>query len=327
MINEIVLLIALTNVGFASEPRMIRMGTRYEYFEPVTDDKIRHEELSTIDFKHRSKTFDALIYNYPPGINYKTIDTFPVERIPGLEVKFLKEVPEHLNGLHRRIKYAVDIYIPREIFNSEKFYSGKCSAEIIDYVDQNFYIDVEEIEDKESFFFIENERMDIEKMNSKSKPYYYGFAFKLNNGNTSIQQDKVHIRLNANIPFHLRYGEANSRGKVLYKLAQTFDLALNCLESDEIGDERDHLAQLREIPRYDWALKHVFSHERITFFNLVNESKVQNFEVFVGNTDYRDIVKISTIVVVMYGMFMILYGLYSSWSYEKLRLQSKLKAH
>jgi hypothetical protein len=325
MLTKIFLAIILAHALIASEPRLVKLGTRYEYFEPVTDNKIRHEELSTIDFKHRSKTFDSFTYNYPPGMDFKTIDVFSVERFPGLEVKFRKEVPENLMGLHRRIQYKVDISMPTELFNTEKFRFGKCSAQIIDYVDPNFYIDVEEIEDKENFLFIENERMDIEKMNSKSKPYYYGFVFKLKEKNTSLQHDATHIQLEVNIPFHLRYGEANSRGKVLYKLAQTFDLAINCIESEAVGDERDRLAQLREVPRYDWALKHAFGHERIAFFNLVNGAGVQNFEVFVGNTDYKGIVKVSTLVIVIYGMLMILHGIYSSLSYERMRLRNKQK--
>ena len=134
------------------------------------------------------------------------------------------------------------------------------------------------------------------------------------------------VRLDVDIPFHFRYGEANQRGKVLYKLAQTFDLALNCLDSQEGEDDRIYLARLRDIPRYDWALKHAFSHEAISFFTLTKRGSVQNFEVFVGNTDYRDIIKISTVVLTVYGMLMILHGLYSSWNYERLRLRNKIKA-
>jgi hypothetical protein len=323
--TNILLVIFLGTVLMGIEGQLVKIGTRYESFSPVTDGKIRDDKYSTIDFKFRSKTYDTFIYQYPPDMPYTTIDTFPVDRIPSLKVDFLKKVPEDLKGLHRRIEYQVNITLADTALDLKTFAEGKCNLQVIDYADVNYYIDVEEIDEKKKFTFIENERMDIEKMNSKAKQYYYALLFPINGSNTVALDGKINIRVQADFPFHLRYGEANHAGRVLYKLPQTFDIATNCILNEDTEAEKERINNLRKIPRYNWVFNHSFKDEPIQFFNLVSGAKVQNFVVFAGHTDYKTIVKASTLVAVLYGMLVILYAMYTSWNNDLRQQGAKQK--
>ena len=160
--------------------------------------------------------------------------------------------------------------------------------------------------------------MDIEKMSSKALQYYFGFIFALDPANIRVGAEEVEVRLAAGVPFHLRYGEANHFGRVLYKLAQTFDLATNCMTGPGLEAEVPRLARLREIPSYDWALGRAFVDETLAFFNLHKNVPVQNFVVHVGNASYKWIVKYSTLVAVLYGLGLILYGVFASSYYDRV---------
>ena len=160
--------------------------------------------------------------------------------------------------------------------------------------------------------------MDIEKMNSKALQYYFGFIFALDPANIRVGAEEVEVWLAAGVPFHLRYGEANHFGRVLYKLAQTFDLATNCMTGPALEAEVPRLARLREIISYDRALGLAFINETLAFFNLHKNVPVQNFVVHVGNASYKWIVKYSTLVAVLYGLGLILYGVFAYSHYVRV---------
>ena len=304
-----------------SQTKVVKFGDRYEYFEPISAQTIINEDATVFENKFISKTFDKLLFQYPPRESVTDLGNFPLELIPGLKVSYYKGINETLTGLHRKISYTLNIEVPIANFDVKQFEKQQCHLAVIDYVDKNFYIDIEEIEPSNDFRFIENERMDIEKMNQKAKQYSYAIDFKLNPSNTALEENLTKINLTIELQYHLRYGEANNIGNTLYKLAQTFDIASNCIKANSDTNTNAYYTGLMEVPRYRWILNQLFPEGNYNFFLLNENAKVQSFVLPVGNTNYGKIVKLSTIGIFLYGMTIIFFAMVTT----RLSAKKKIK--
>lgn len=295
-----------------AEPTSYIFGSRVEYCEAPSNDP--RQLLTFTRFSSKMcRTFNSRLTTRAPLSLELSFDALVLKNSLNLEVKSNKEVPSHLTGLHRNIAYHVSLRLNASYFDIERFKRGECRLSILDLVERGFYIDYEEIDQTKSFTFIENDRMDIEKMNSLAPQYYYILDFSLSDDNTKLSANGISIDISKEIKYHIRYGEANQQGKILYKMDTGFDIASNCIKPESLSDEgQKALKSLSQVPRYQWALTKLFGKEKFWMATVESELKPQEFIIPTGNTNHESVVVISTFAVSLYAVAMVLLALFSS---------------
>lgn len=311
-----VTLLALVCLGRADV--QYRFGERSEVVSREPEEEINYARFRDATGSVFSKTYDQRLYQYPLEDIEREV-TVPVPVTPQdilKTVRFNKEVSAIRNGLHREITYELSLEIAREKLNVGPS-NPTCTLAIIDYCDYGFYIDFEEVDPTPTFRFFENERMDIEKMDSVVRQYSYALRFQLNRADfTAKDANTWQLNLSKTFQYHLRYGEANHAGRTLYKLARGFDVATDCWTSDHAAT---NIQNVRQIPRYNWALTTVFPQPsaRLDFLVLNGHTNVQNFPLPVGNTNHVYWVQMSTKFLICYGITVLVFAMF--WGPSKAR--------
>lgn len=301
-------------IAFSNQTVLYKMGSRSEMVvDSPIEDEHESKSFSTFFGKFKSKIFDATIYQYPleqidTQINLPSFSPSPAFM---KSFTYIKEVDPNSSGLHRQIKYELSFQINQETLNLNKLKSGQCSLAIIDYCDYGFYIEFEDLLQTPTFKFIENERMDIEKMDSETQQFPFYMELKLTPSDFELvsenNQNLWQFSFSKQLNFHLRYGEANRMGSTLFKLSQSFDFATNCFQENLAEKSR---LDLMLIPRYKWALESLFENNPFSFFVLNRDRKVQNFVIPVGNTSYNFWIQLSTKALACYGVTVIMMALF-----------------
>lgn len=298
-------------IGTALSSKMFKLGMRSDF---VTSDPDEEPTFAKFAGNVFVKTYDQRLYQYSQDEAEETV------KLPLLtpseqhmqNLTFDKYVPAERNGLHREIVYKLSFNLPDSHFllKSEK---AACKVSIIDYCDNGFYIDYEEVEQQFGFKLYESDKMDIEKMDAVARQYTYVMEFNLDARNfTKITNNgglQWQLNIEKSIPYHLRYGEANRAGRVLYRLYRAFDVASDCWRQPE---QQQQILQLRENVRYSWAFDRSFADAKndFAFAVLDGQNLVQNFMLPVGNTEWTKWIQMSTKGLILYGMVVTLLAIF-----------------
>lgn len=215
-------------------------------------------------------------------------------------IKYDKEIPKDLTGLHREIEYNFSFEIKKENYNLEKLKNKICFISFLDYCDFNFYIDYEEIEMTENFNYYENERMNIEKINEDAKQYFYMLQLRVLEQNFKIEKDKILFNFQKKIPYHLRYGKAHEYGFSNHKLGRNFDVILNCVKTN------NNFEFLTNSLKNQYAL-HVMNYkENDLFYYMLDEYKSPLDHFIPVVKPDSGFIKFSTLFFVLMGMVLLM---------------------
>lgn len=207
-----------------------------------------------------------------------TSDCFSVEA-------FSKEIEGA--GMHRKLTYNIVILVDSTCSTP---LPHSCKWFISDHVSQDFYIDREETRGQ-GFGYLESSVMSIESINSEATPYEYALSFVGGGGQT-----RVH--LHAELPYHLRYAEANPKGYASYALHREFTLATNCF-SNKQSIPPDSIPKL--ISSLDAPVSHLVK--------LGEDLPALTLTLPAGNTSHNTF-WLSTTLAIYFGSFLLLFSLF-----------------
>ncbi len=219
-------------------------------------------------------------------------------------ISYDKFIPKNLTGLHRQIKYKVNFEILKSIVDLNKLQSEQCFLYISDYCDNKFYIDSEEVEPLKEIEILENSKMNIEQMDANSSQYIYSLKKLIKLKDIEEFGDKLRIKMDLQVPYHLRYNQANFDGFSEVKLGKNFDFLLNCIKKDFPVDSKSSR-------KTEWILKYDQNLNKSNLLHIQLDTFEQPdvFILPVGNKTYRKTIKKTTIFVVISGMFYLIYNI------------------
>ena len=279
--------------------QLFKVGKRYEEYitipEYISKDPKEQKTYTPLDGLYMKIYTDSRLMS-------KDITTIPEPKVPNnIKIQPKKCIVEGTAGLHRLLEYSLSIEIDEAIFDSSALATGNGYIAILDYADYGFYIDREEIEQTETFEYIENDVMNIEQMDGEVPQYIYALKFKLTEDDVQMNGDKVVIKIDKTLKYHLRYGSPNTTGTVARKFDDSFEIITNLIKTDKLDFIKHGLQRLT------FAIEKLNVDPRGSFFTLSGKEDNGYIQLPVGNTNSNQVVTLSTILCIISSLALLVY--------------------